>query len=437
MATQKQRFSSKWTTLATMAGLAIGLGNVWRFPYMMGAHGGSAFLFIYLIFMLLLAVPALSAEWSLGRATRSGPIVAFQNAFGHKAGLYLGLFIMFGIFMALNYYTIVVGNVLYSVWFAAAHGFSEQSVTAYHEGLSFNGLQYLYALSVTGSSLWIVHRGLKGGIELVNKVLVPLFAAIAIYLVFVALSLEGAIAELMNFLKPDFSQAGPDVWFAAMGQACFSVGLSGILCVMYGSYLRPETKIVPTAMTTGLMDTGAALMATLFVVPAVLVFGKDMAGGPGLLFETLPDLFSIMPGGRWLAPLFLFGWALVAMLSIICTFDAIVTGLSDLTGKRFGKGQWTITVGIVTAGIMFPIAMNPHWIGTLDLIFGSGMFMLGSLMGVIALGWGLGETVIRTQIRVGLSPRMEDWMAWWIKYVVPLALAVILLGFIYDTLFNK
>jgi NSS family neurotransmitter:Na+ symporter len=434
---QKQRFSSKWTTLATMAGLAIGLGNVWRFPYMMGAHGGSAFLFIYLVFMILLAVPALSSEWSLGRATRSGPIVALQSAFGKKPGLYLGLFIMFGIFMALNYYSIVVGNVLYSVWFAGRYGFSEATVAAYHTGLSAHGLQYIYALGVTATSLWVVHRGLKDGIELVNKMLVPLFALIAVYLVFVALSLDGAVTHLINFLVPDFSQAGPNVWFAAMGQACFSVGLSGILCVMYGAYLRPEEKIVPTALTTGLMDTGAAVLATLFVVPAVLVFGIDMAGGPGLLFETLPGLFAIMPAGRWLAPLFLFGWALVAMLSIICTFDAIVTGLSDLSQERISKNQWMVAIGVITAGIMFPIAMNPHWIGTLDLIFGSGMFMLGSLVGVIALGWGLGETVIKTQIRLGLSPKMENWMTWWIRYVVPTALAIILFGFIYDQLFRQ
>jgi NSS family neurotransmitter:Na+ symporter len=427
---QKQRFSSKLTTLLTMAGLAIGLGNVWRFPYMMGQHGGSAFLIIYIVFILLLAVPALASEWSLGRATRSGPIVAFREAYGPRTGLFLGLLIVFGIFMALTYYNIVVANVMYSVWFAVRYGFSEASVEAYHAGISVNGLQYLYALGVVLFSLWIVHRGLRNGIEMVNKLLVPLFAVIAIYLVAVALSLDGAIEKLTDFLKPDFSHAGPDVWFAAMGQACFSVGLSGVLCVMYGAYLRPEEKVVPTAMTTGLMDTGAALLATLFVVPAVLVFGLDMAAGPGLLFDTLPRLFSVMPGGRWLAPLFLLGWALVAMLSIICTFDAIISGLADLTREYFSQGQWTATIGIAVAAVMFPIAMNPEWIGTLDLIFGSGMFMLGSLLAVIGLGWGLGEAVIRTQIRVGLSPRMEDWMTWWIRYVVPFALAVILGGFL-------
>ncbi|MDX1460577.1 MAG: sodium-dependent transporter, partial [Xanthomonadales bacterium] len=346
MASQTARFSSRLATLMTMAGLAIGLGNVWRFPYMMGQHGGSAFLLIYIVFMVLLAVPALTSEWSLGRATRSGPIQAYRAAYGKRAGLVLGLVIMFGVFMALNYYTIVVANVLFSVWFATREGFSAQSVSAYHEGLGAHGLQYAFALGVTLASLWVVHRGLRRGIEMVNKALVPLFAVIAIYLVFVALNLEGAIDRFGEFLKPDFSRAGPSVWFAAMGQACFSVGLSGILCVMYGAYIQQQERLVPTALTTGMMDLGAALLATLFVVPAVLVFGLDMAAGPGLLFNTLPQLFSVMPGGRYLAPVFLLGWALVAMLSIICTFDAIISGLADLTGDRLRKGGWTLVVGI-------------------------------------------------------------------------------------------
>jgi NSS family neurotransmitter:Na+ symporter len=432
MALQQQRFSSHLATLLTMAGLAIGLGNVWRFPYMMGQHGGSAFLLIYIIFMLVLAVPALAAEWSLGRSARAGPLMAFRAAYGQRAGLVLGLIVIFGVFVTLCYYSIVVANVTYSVWFAARFGFSAESVDAFHAGLARNGTQYLYALGITLASLWIVHRGLRRGIELVNRLLVPLFAVIAVYLVAVALSLEGAPEKLLAFLKPDFSRAGPSVWFAAMGQACFSIGLSGVLCVMYGAYLKDDEKLFPTAMITGLMDTGAALLATLFVVPAVLVFGLDMAAGPSLLFNTLPQLFSVMPGGRWLASLFLLGWALVATLSIICTFDAIITGLSDLGSGPRSKGQWTWAIGLAACGLMFPIAMNPHWIGTLDLVFGSGMFMLGSLLAVIGLGWGLGEAVTRAQIRRGLSPRMENWMQWWIKWVVPSVLAAILIGFLYQ-----
>ena len=141
MSLQEQRFSSRLTTLLTMAGLAIGLGNVWRFPYMMGQHGGSAFLLVYVIFMVLLAVPALSAEWSLGRETRSGPVAAFQAAFGQRAGFWIGLTALFAVFMATNYYSIVVANVVFSAWFAAQTGLSAETMADYQAGLGRHGLQ--------------------------------------------------------------------------------------------------------------------------------------------------------------------------------------------------------------------------------------------------------------------------------------------------------
>ncbi len=429
-----QRFSSRLATLLTMAGLAIGLGNVWRFPYMMGQHGGSAFLIIYIFFMLLLAVPALAGEWSLGRAARQGPIAALRMAYGPRAGLALGLLIVSGVFMALSYYSIIVANVFYSVWFAARHGFSQAGIDQYQAGLADDGLQYLLALAVCLVSVWVVHRGLRRGIERANRLLVPLFAAIAVYLVAVALNLDGAVPRLLGYLKPDFSRAGPEVWFAAMGQACFSVGLSGILHVMYGSYLRSAEPIVPTSVKTGLMDTGAALLATLFVVPSVLVFGLDMAAGPGLLFDTLPQLFGVMPGGRYLAALFLFGWALVAMLSVIATFDAIIGSLADLTRGRLARGAWTVLVTAAVAAAMFPIAHHRHWIGTLDLVLGSGMFMLGSLLAVVGLGWGLGKATTALQVSPGLPPRLAAWLVGWIRWIVPLALTAILGGFIYANL---
>lgn len=430
--TTESRFSGRLATVLTMAGLAIGVGNVWRFPYMMGQHGGSAFLLVYVIFMLVLAVPALASEWSLGRATRSGPIVAFQTALGRRTGLALGLVMVFAVFMAISYYNIVVANVVYSAWFATRNGFSSQAMADYNTGLQAGGVQYLFALGVVLACLWVVHRGLRAGIEKANTLLVPLFGMAALYLVLVTMNLEGAVEKLAEFLKPDFARADASVWFAAMGQVCFSVGLSGTMGVMYGSYLRREARIVPTAAATCLTDLGAAMLAALFVVPAVLVFGLDMAAGPGLLFETMPELFSVMPGGRWLAPVFLLGWALVAMLSIIASLDTMARSLADLTGPQFGRHQWLWTICLALCVVMFPVAMHPHWIGTLDMVFGSGMFMVGALMSVIALGWGLGAAATRAQIATGLGLRMQTWMTWWIRIVVPSALAIILGGFVFS-----
>lgn len=434
MSAHSHRFSSRLATLLTMAGLAIGLGNVWRFPYMMGEHGGSAFLLVYTVFMALLAVPALASEWSLGRATREGPIAAFRAALGPRAGLVVGLVLLSAVFMATCYYSIVVANVIYSAVFAAQAGLSTATLEAYHAGLSQNGVQFLYALGVLLTCLFIVHRGLRQGIEAANKLLVPLFGLAALYMVYFTLNLDGAIDQLVAFLKPDFERAGPSVWFAAMGQACFSVGLSGTMGVMYGSYLRQEARIVPTAGLTCLMDLGAAFLAALFVVPAVLVFGLDLAAGPGLLFNTLPELFSVMPGGRWLAPMFLLGWALVAMLSIIAAVDTIAGALMDLDLPRMNRRRWLWAIGAACCAVMFPIALNPHWIGTLDLVFGSGMFMVGALLAVLAVGWGLGKVTVMAEIRHGLSPRMAVFVGWWMRYAVPLALAAILLGFLWSTL---
>lgn len=415
-----------------MAGLAIGLGNVWRFPYMMGQHGGSAFLFIYLLCMVLLAVPALACEWSFGRAVREGPVAAYRAAFGPRLGLLAGLVLLFGVFMALCYYSLIVANVVFSAGFAAWRGFMGPGIEAYHAGLANSQLQYGVALLVVAFSIWVVRRGLRRGIELANRLLVPVFGLIALYLVAVALNLEGAVPLLFNYLQPDFSKAGPDVWFAAMGQACFSVGLSGVLHVMYGSYMKADQRPVPTALNTSLMDAGAAMLATLFVVPAALVFGISMAAGPGLLFDTLPRLFAAMPGGRYLAALFLMGWAMVAMLTIIATFDAVVTGLADLTSGRISRDRWMAVIAIAVAVVMLPIAFHTHWIGTLDLVFGSGMFMLGSLLAVTGIAWGLGRRTLADQFQPGLPKPILAGVVFWVRYIVPLALTAILGGFIYS-----
>jgi len=430
----RPQFSSRFATLLAMAAFAVGVGNVWRFPYMMGQNGGSAFLLIYLVFILALAVPALASEWSLGRATQSGPVTAFRAALGPRFGLALGFLFLSATFMALSYYTIVVGNIFYTAWFALRHGFNADNIGTFEQGLANDGLQFVFAIGLTVGCLWIVRRGLRKGIERLNMLLMPVFGVVVVYMVGVALTLDGAIPQLLKFLRPDFSQAGPRVWFAAMGQACFSVGISGTIGVLFGSYLRQEEKLIPSAVITGVIDTGAALLAALFVVPAVLVFGLDLAAGPALLFNTLPHLFEVMPGGRWLAGPFLAAWAMVAVLTIVAAFEAVIGAMHDFSGDKCPRQTWIWIIGIALIAVMLPIAFNPQVIGTLDLIFGSGMFMLGSMMAVIALGWGLGKTVVQAQIAVGLKPATANFLVMWIRYVVPAALFAILAGFILASL---
>lgn len=426
----RPQFSSRFATLLAMAAFAVGVANVWRFPYMMGQNGGSAFLLIYLVFVLVLAVPVLTSEWALGRATRSGPIDAFAAAFGTRFGKPLGFLLVLVVFVALTYYNVVVGNVIYSAWFALQHGFDASNFADYQQGLANHQLQFFYAIGLVVVCLWIVQRGLKHGIEKANIILMPVFGIVVLYMVGVALTLDGAIDELKEFLRPDFSLAGPRVWFAAMGQACFSVGISGSIGVLYGSYLREQEKLVSSAAVTGLIDTSAAVLASLFVVPAVLVFGLDLDAGPSLLFNTLPRLFEVMPGGRLLAGPFLGAWALVAVLTIVAAFEATIGALHDTMGERVSRRTWTVIVGVAMIAAMAPVAYNPEIIGLIDLVVGSGMFMFGSMMAVIAVGWGLGKGVLKAQISLGLSPGTTRVLIIWIRYVVPTALFAILAGFI-------
>ncbi len=428
--TRATHFSSRLTTILTMAGLAIGLGNVWRFPYMMGQNGGGAFLLLYLVFMVLLAIPALSCEWALGRNTQSGPIGALRAAFGPRAGKPLALLFLFAAFVATTYYSLVVGNVAYSAWFALTPGFQESTLPQYSQGLGDAPTQYGFGLGIVGLSALVVFVGLKNGIEQVNRILIPVFTLIALFAAYSALRQPGAMDKLLEFITPDFSRVTPGTAFAAMGQASFSVGLSGAMGVVYGSYLRRRDRLLPTAATTGFLDTGAALLASLFVVPTVLVFGLDMAGGPGLLFDTLPRLFSIMPGGRWLGPIFLLAWLLVAVLTIIAAMDTVVTGLLDIEGWQHRRRQLLLGIALLVSMAMGGVAWNPHWIGTLDMIFGNGLFMLGSLVSIIALGWGLGMAKARSELAAGIPPWLLTLSLLWIRFVVPLAIGAILVGYI-------
>ncbi len=410
-----------------MAGFAIGLGNVWRFPYMLGQYGGGAFLLIYIVFMILLAVPAMSAEWMLGRHTREGTVGAFRRVFGTRWGLLVGYAVLFAVFMALSYYALVVAQVIFSGWFALTRGYSEATLADYSVEVNNPLIVLGIAVGTVVVAAGLIIRGLKRGIEAASQLLVPAFGIIALYLVWVSLSQPGAASALADYLRPDFSQINSGVLFAAMGQACFTVGLGGSIGIAYGAYLRDQENLLSTAAATAGMDTGAAILASLFVLPAVLVFGLDMTSGPGLLFDTLPRLFAVMPAGRVVATAFLAAWSFVCLLSIMAPLEAIVKGLEKTPGIHCARTTLIILVSAALIMVMSPIAFHPQWIGPLDLIFGSGMFMLGALLAVLGAGWGLSRLVLSQQ----LAPsKAANLVIVWLKVVVPLALSAILIGHI-------
>ncbi len=233
-------------------------------------------------------------------------------------------------------------------------------------------------------------------------------------------------------LAPDFSQLTPTSLFAALGQAFFSLSLGGTFYLIYGGYLPDDEDIPQTALATGIGDASAALLASLFIVPTVLALGLNMQAGPLLIFETLPRMFSEIPAGRFIGTAFLLGLWMMAFLSTVAAFQVIAAALTDSFNVSLTRA--VLIVGGVEAILMLPSALNPGIIGTLDLIFGSGMQMLGSALAIIALFWGFDKAVAATQIFGGETDGIRRIYLLWLRWAVPATVGVMLVLYIADSL---
>ena len=337
-----------------MIGVAVGLGNVWRFPYMMGEYGGSAFLIIYLLFTITLAIPAMTAEWTLGRETRRGPIGALSAVWGSRWGRIVGGVIILTMIVSTSYYIVVIGNIAFTAVYSVFNGFQETKLPGFTAQLGNGWLQFLFAVGVLGASMFVLWRGLRKGIELVSRLFVPFFSLVIVYLVVNALFLPGAPTRFLEFLKPDFSIVHTEHIFAALGQAFFSLGLAGTIMVIYGSYMSSEQNIPRAAGFTALGDVAAAFLASLFIVPTILAFDLDLSEGPTLLFSTMPKLFGIMPGGRVLGSGFLIALCLIAFLSAVGALEAIVGSISEMLDIESGRTKVIVAILMIEAALILP-----------------------------------------------------------------------------------
>ena len=432
-----QRFTSFLTSLMATAGLAIGIGNVWRFPYMMGSHGGSAFLVLFIACVVFLSLPALMAEWALARHTRQGTIGAFKMTFGPVYGRLAGYALLLCITIAGGYYLVVIGNVFYSGYYSALHGFSAATTPDFKADLGNHSLQLCLALFVLFVSAFIIHRGVKKGIEAVSNLFVPFFFLVSFYLVYEVMSLPGATTHLSVFLQVDFSKIGFTEVFAAMGQAYFSIGLGATLTLIYGSYLRDDINLPKLSVMTCISDTGAALLAAFYLIPALLVFGMDLTAGPTLLFETLPGLFSIIPGGRLFGSLMLLSLFLVTLLSYVAVIEAVVGGLlGDAEIIRFSKTRLLLILVLLQALLAVFFTFRPELIGIADLLFGSAGMMIGGCLALLALAWGIGRADTVKQVFGAEYKLLTSVYFFWIKWAAPAILIIVLGGTLYEAILD-
>lgn len=429
----KPTFSSKFTASLSIIGVAVGLGNVWRFPYMMGKYGGSAFLFIYIFFVLIFAIPALAGELSLGRHTGKGPIGAFSQVTNSAFGKIIAYMISTAILVANAYYIVVIANLVYLTWFSGFSGFGNPHHDLQNE-LNNGMLQFGLSIFVLISVLFVVMQGLNKGVERFSKYIVPFFALVMIYLLFHVLRIDGAVEQLLIFLNPDFGQLTIQNIFAALGQAFFSLTLGGTIMVVYGSYLKKEESILKISLFSGLGDLGASLLISLILVPTILVYGLNLQEGHTLLFSTLPVLFEQMPEGRILGTFFLFSLVLMAFLSSAAAVQFLSTTLNNNTKLTYKKS--VILIGVLDLLLIIPCAFYGDIIPILDLIFGSGMQVIGSCCAIIALTWFVGKKITIKQIFNQKTNTFRNWYFIWLKWVIPAALILTLVLYIYGRIIN-
>ncbi len=428
-------FASRLGLVVTMIGVAVGLGNVWRFPYMVGRYGGAPFVLVYVLATLLVGVPALMAEWTLGRATRRGPVGAFERA-GLPFGRPLGWFFFAVVAAATAYYTNAVGWVLYHAAGEAGrlllpHRLADRmapmgAILPPATGFDLRSLALQAAATavVIAACAAVLVKGLRAGIEAASKVLMPLLFASLLVLVARALTLPGAGAGVAWYVaKVDLAALTPEAVLAALGQAVFSLSLGGTFMVVYGSYLGPEEPLARDAFWTAGGDLAAGLLAGLAILPAVIALGFAPASGPGLLFSTLPEVFDRLPLGALFGLLFFTGLAGAAYLSDVAAFEVLVAALTDSTGLSRSRAVWAVAGGVFLLALppMVSLEVFVPW----DLTFGSGMQTLGALAAVVAVGWGLDRGRALRELASGEPGRSIVLLYYWLRWVVPAAILAV------------
>ena len=416
-------FATGWGVILTTAGAAIGLGNIWRFPYLMGEYGGSAFLLLYLVLVVAFGIPILMVEYTLGRHTRRGPMGAFQAVSMPGANWWTGL-INLTMLMAGSYYAVVLAWVLRC---AVTFGWSAWTREPAPSFSSFQASFWLplgYVAVTLGLSCVAIRLGVRRGIERFSTWILPLFFALFLFVIIWVLRLDGAIEGVREFLVPRPGELTPAAGMVAMGQVFFSLGLAGSIMLIYGSYLREEDSIPRIAIGTSAADVVAALMAGMIVVPAALAYGKPLNEGPTLMFGVLLEVFTEMPLGNLVGAIFFFSVFIVGLLSLIAAFEVVIGSGEDGFGWPRAVTVWVLLA--VELGLAVPALLIDQYIRYSDLIWGTTMMPVGSALAVIAVAWCIGRA--GTLAEIGRSTRLPvpGFLFYWVKYVLPIGIGAML-----------
>ena len=434
MQENRDLFSSKLGFILACIGSAVGMGNVWMFPYRVGQLGGGAFLLPYIIFVVVLGYTGLIGEFAFGRMTQTGPIGSFEYAMkskGKKGGILLGIIPVIGAFGIATGYAVVVGWVIRFL-FGTISGamFSAPDSAAYFGEIAGAFGSTIWHLAAMIATAIILILGVSNGIEKVNKFMMPLFYILFIIVLFKVLSLENAMEGVKYLFTPKWEfLSQPKTWVYALGQSFFSLSLAGSGMVVYGSYLKKNVDIPNSAKNTAFFDTLAAMLAALVVIPAVFAFRLDPQSGPPLLFITLPAVFKEMAGGQLFAVLFFISLIFAAITSLMNLLEVPIESLQN----RMNLKRNTAVIVVCAASFVIGLFLEDGnllsaWMDCVSIY----IMPVGALIASIMFFWVIGGKIAKEQAEIGASKPLGAWFEPMAKYVfVILTIAVIIGGILY------
>ena len=446
---EREKFGSRLGFILISAGCAIGLGNVWRFPFITGQNGGAAFVLVYLVFLVIMGLPIMTMEFAVGRGSQKSAIRSFHELQpkGKNWG-WFGYVAVVGNYLLMMFYTTVAGWILYYFVTSLTGGLAGKTpdeVGAFFGGVTADPwLQMLFMAIVTVGCFAICSTGLKKGVEKVTKFMMLALLAVVVVLAVWCVTLPGAGDGLNFYLVPDFSKLTYAGVFAAMGQAFFTLSLGVGSMAIFGSYLSKERALAGEVVRITILDTFVALMAGLIIFSAGFAYGVDEAAGPGLLFVVLPNVFNDLPGGNILGALFFLFMSFAALSTVIAVFENIVSFMMDLRGWSRKKSSW------INCALMFVLALPcllgfnvlsgfaPFGEGSVvldleDFILSNNLLPLGSLVYLffctLKSGWGWGNFMLEANTGKGL--RFPKQIRVYVTYILPLImLYVFIQGYI-------
>ena len=451
---ERETLKSRLGFILLSAGCAIGIGNVWKFPYIAGQGGGGAFVLFYLIFLVILGLPIMTMEFAVGRASRKSPVRAYQAL--EKPGQkwhFHGYFTLIGCYLLMMFYTTVAGWMLHYFYMTAVGKLAglnaEQVAGKFTEMLASPATMTFWMVFVVVVSILVCAKGLQSGLERVTKGMMIALLLIMVVLAVNSLFMPGAKEGLSFFLVPDFARMQEvgvvNTLVSAMNQAFFTLSLGIGAMSIFGSYIGKEHSLLGESVRIVVLDTFVAITAGLIIFPACFTYHVDQTSGPSLIFITLPNIFANMSMGRLWGSLFFLFMAFAAMSTVLAVFENIICCGMELTGCSRKKSSLVNLVLIILLSMPCVLGYN-LWAWDGFAVFGgavldvedflvSNLFLpLGSLVYLLfcvtRYGWGWQN--YKKEVNTGKGLKVQDWMRGYLTYVLPLIVVFIFAFGLYD-----